>query len=106
MEVNVTKATTVPGSGSDDTMRILTEMLVVLSKYGWMLPVIFGIPGNVITITVATRRHNRQSSSSIYMAAIAVADSILLIQVAWFFSMIYWNLGDNVRGDIRGFTFV
>jgi di/tricarboxylate transporter len=41
-------------------------------------PFIIGVPGNIIIIIIANRKHNRELSPCIYMMAMAVVDAILL----------------------------
>jgi hypothetical protein len=51
--------------------------------YSLMVPVVIGVPGNVIAILIATRKHNRNLSPCIYMMAMGVADTVLLLNLAW-----------------------
>jgi threonine/homoserine/homoserine lactone efflux protein len=50
--------------------------------YFWLIPVVVGIPGNVMAIIVANRKHNRRLSPCIYMTAMGVADTVLLMERA------------------------
>jgi hypothetical protein len=40
----------------------------------------FGVPGNILTILVATMRHNRKHTTSVYMVGLAIPDALILIQ--------------------------
>ncbi|XP_064640810.1 proteinase-activated receptor 1-like isoform X2 [Lineus longissimus] len=51
--------------------------------YGALAPVALGVPGNLMAILVATRRHNRNLSPCIYMMAMGIADTALLLELAW-----------------------
>jgi len=44
------------------------------------LPVIIGIPGNIVTILVANMSHNKKRCTSVYMMGLAIADTAILIQ--------------------------
>ncbi|XP_064619610.1 uncharacterized protein LOC135483041 [Lineus longissimus] len=46
----------------------------------WVIPVVVGIPGNALAIIVANRKHNRQLSPCVYMTAMGVADTVLLLE--------------------------
>jgi hypothetical protein len=49
-------------------------------QYLWAIPILIGIPGNVMSIVVAVRPNNRNLSPCIYMAAMGVADTVLLLE--------------------------
>jgi hypothetical protein len=62
--------------------------------YSWFLPVALGIPGNLMAILIASKEHNRKLSPCIYMIAMAVADTVLLLVVAWVVILVrLWDLG-------------
>ncbi|XP_064628955.1 growth hormone secretagogue receptor type 1-like [Lineus longissimus] len=65
----------------------LRNIFVALTRYVWSVPVCFGIPGNILTIIVANRKHNRRVSPCIYMTAMAVVDTIFLLDLLWFYSI-------------------
>ena len=44
------------------------------------LPVIIGVPGNIVTILVANMSHNKKRCTSVYMMGLAIADTAILIQ--------------------------
>ena len=62
-----------------------------------MIPVTFGVPGNIMTILVANRKHNRKLSPCIYMTAMAVADTLFLLEILWYYSAF-------VRGNLDPLT--
>jgi hypothetical protein len=86
-------------------IQLMGSMYMVLSKYIWMVPVVFGIPGNMISIVVATREHNRHLSPCVYMSAMAVIDTMLLINTAWFVPIIFWNLAPDASLKARELMF-
>jgi di/tricarboxylate transporter len=55
--------------------------------YGWAVPVILGVPGNLIALAVASKKANRELSPCTYMAAMAVVDTILLLEEAWIITL-------------------
>jgi hypothetical protein len=64
-------ATTLVVEETDDISYLL---------YFWLIPAIVGIPGNALAVIVANRKHNRQLSPCIYMTAMGVADTVLLLE--------------------------
>ncbi|XP_064619894.1 thyrotropin-releasing hormone receptor-like [Lineus longissimus] len=44
------------------------------------VPIAIGIPGNILAIIVANRKNNKQLSPSIYITAMGVADTVLLLE--------------------------
>ena len=87
--LNVNMSTVDPNSDDIQLMRVMFE---ILSKYTWLIPVLFGIPGNMICIVVTTREHNRRLSTCVYMTAMAAVDSLLLVGQACFIPLFWWNL--------------
>jgi hypothetical protein len=80
----ITTATHQQETGADRSMWILQLLYVIFSKYAWILPVGIGIPGNLLTLMVATLKRNRRLSPCVYMAAMAVADSCVLFSYGYF----------------------
>jgi hypothetical protein len=86
-------------------LALLQTVFVALSKYTWGIPVAFGVPGNILSIFVANRRHNRKLSPSVYMTAMAVVDTIFLLEATWFYSLFYPGYLDRVIvRNVRGFV--
>jgi hypothetical protein len=63
---------------------LLQTVSTILVNYAWIVPVVFGVPGNILSILVANRKHNQRLSPCVYMGAMAVADTLILVEVAWF----------------------
>jgi hypothetical protein len=82
-----------------DLIARLEAVYFILSNYVWILPVTLGIPGNIISIFVANRKHNRSLSPCIYMTAMAVADCMMLLQQSWFFPFpaTLWGIGAYIK---------
>ncbi|XP_064621121.1 uncharacterized protein LOC135483979 [Lineus longissimus] len=93
------------GINEQGVFRLMEVIYTVLSKYVWMLPVVFGIPGNMISVVVTTREHNRHLSPCIYMSAMALVDTLLLVNTAWFVPIIFWNLAQDASLKARGLMF-
>jgi hypothetical protein len=68
----------------------------ILVKYVWMIPLTIGVPGNIISILVANRKRNQSLSPCIYMTAMAVADTLLLLMQPCFFLLTKWGLGSSI----------
>jgi phosphotransferase system glucose/maltose/N-acetylglucosamine-specific IIC component len=67
---------------------LLQTIVTVLGQYFGFIPVAFGVPGNILAMIVANRKHNRNVAPCIYMAAMAVADTIFLLEMLWFFTLV------------------
>jgi hypothetical protein len=52
-------------------------------------PLILGLPGNIMIILIASRKHNRTVSPSVYMIAMAIVDAILISLSAIFQPLYY-----------------
>ncbi|XP_064636459.1 C-C chemokine receptor type 7-like [Lineus longissimus] len=61
----------------------------LITKYLWIVPVVFGIPGNILAGMVAFQKHNRNVSTCTYMLGLSVADSLFLMQMVWQFPISY-----------------
>jgi hypothetical protein len=81
----------------DNPYHDLKVFYSIASDYIWLIPTVLGVPGNIISILVANRKHNSHLSPCVYISAMAVADSVLLLQQAWFLMVIYWGLGANIK---------
>jgi hypothetical protein len=77
-------------------IAFLHNVLDGLIKYVWIVPVTFGIPGNILTLLVANRKHNRKLSPCVYMSAMACADTVFLLEVMWYYSVFYRGLLDDL----------
>jgi hypothetical protein len=51
--------------------------------YSWLIPAVLGVPGNILAVLIATREHNMKLSPCIYMAAMGLADTALLLELVW-----------------------
>lgn len=48
-------------------------------KYWFVTTAVFGLPGNLMSLLVTLRKDNRRISTCVYMAALAIVDSGVLI---------------------------
>jgi uncharacterized membrane protein YciS (DUF1049 family) len=56
----------------------------IATKYAWIVIAVFGIVGNVMSISITLQKNNRRISTCNYMTALAVADTVTLIsETAW-----------------------
>jgi hypothetical protein len=79
-----------------DPISLLANLRVLMSfftKYLWMVTVALGVPGNILTICISLTKENRKISTSIYIAAVAMADTMVLAEEFWGFCIIYWRIG-------------
>ncbi|XP_064635624.1 growth hormone secretagogue receptor type 1-like [Lineus longissimus] len=79
-----------------DLYRVLWFLYSIIGSYLWLLPICLGVPGNIISIFVANRRQNRRLSPCIYMSAMAITDTLLLLQLGWYYPFTSWELGARV----------
>ncbi|XP_064627969.1 growth hormone secretagogue receptor type 1-like [Lineus longissimus] len=92
-----TTADVIEDNGLEDLFNVLKTLFEISFRYLWMVPVVCGIPGNVLTIFVANRKHNKSLSPCIYMTALAVSDTIYLIGLVLFLPVMHSSrLGDGV----------
>jgi hypothetical protein len=68
-----------------EIIAILKIVQTALSRYTMLVPVIFGVPGNILSIVVANRKHNRNLSPCVYMAAMGVMDTVFLLEIMWYY---------------------
>ena len=65
--------------------------LIARSTFWWHVIIIpAGIVGNILCLLVMSQKQNRSISCSVYMGALAVADSIQLLTSASFFAVAPW----------------
>jgi hypothetical protein len=99
---NITEALPTEESENHNGLQLAYH---ILTKYLWMVPVVVGVPGNIISAVVATRDHNKDLSPCIYMSALAAADTAQLLQHPWINSLLYNEYGDHIEGPVREFLF-
>jgi hypothetical protein len=51
---------------------------------------LFGLPGNIMIILIASRKHNKTLSPSVYMTSMAVVDTIL-VTISAIFQPLYYG---------------
>ena len=66
-----------------------SQLVIRFAAYVSVAPFIIGFPGNIMIILVATRKHNLLLSPCIYMTAMAVADTVLLLTSVIFQPLYY-----------------
>ncbi|XP_064631360.1 cysteinyl leukotriene receptor 1-like [Lineus longissimus] len=71
-------------------MAVMLFFSDVLANYVWMVTAIFGIPGNILCLLISLQKENRRFSTCIYMAGIAIVDTISLVIVVVSFMKMYW----------------
>jgi hypothetical protein len=102
-------STHIPEKRNDDLYSSLRYFYQISVYYLWIVPVVSGIPGNIISILVANRKHNRNLSPCVYITAMAVSDTLFLVGQAWFMPIIqmdlyFTRLGEDVP-HFREFAF-
>ena len=70
---------TEPDSAVPGWILLLTEYV---SKWWFVFVFVFGIPGNLMSLLITLKKQNRRISTCVYMAALALVDSVVLINVA------------------------
>jgi hypothetical protein len=72
-------------------IEIFATILDIVTRYLWMLVVILGIPGNLLSMAISLQKDNRRISTCRYMAALACADTQKGIVTAWAYSIMFWT---------------
>ncbi|XP_064636595.1 cysteinyl leukotriene receptor 1-like [Lineus longissimus] len=76
-------ATAVWGNPEEPDFNTLLFAMDFFTKYFWMLTNTLGIPGNAISFFISLMKENRQFSTCIYMAALAIVDTAHLLDLFW-----------------------
>ena len=74
------------------SLQWMVKFVQMFVRYHWIVVEWFGLPGNVISIFVSLKRGNRHVSTCIYIAALAAADSGLLLMIGWVNLIFSYNL--------------
>ena len=76
-------------------IRRLLTIYNILTNYIWIFHFTLGVPGNMLTICVANRKHNRHLSPCTFISAMALADTMVLLSqslcVPW--PTTFWGIG-------------
>ena len=67
----------------DPMIPIFTFWYKIVSNYVWMVPMVFGFPGNFLSVLVALRKDNRGVSTCVYMAGLATVEFFKIIISSW-----------------------
>jgi hypothetical protein len=68
-----------------------------LSYYSGVPSFILGIPGNILILLLASRPQNRNISASVYMRAMAVVDSIVVVVATLHIPFFYSHIVEESR---------
>jgi hypothetical protein len=60
----------------------IVQLTEYISKWWFVFTFVFGIPGNVMSLLVTLKKDNRRISTCMYMAALALIDSTVLVNAA------------------------
>jgi hypothetical protein len=74
---------------SNTSPAFLLDLVYSILNYEFIAPLILGLPGNVMIVIIARRKHNRHVSASVYMSSMAVVDAALLLMSAIFWPILY-----------------
>jgi hypothetical protein len=74
----------------------LEYIIIIVKNYAWLVAVVFGIPGNILSVLIAARKRNRALSPCVYIIAMAVVDTAQLIQISWFYPFFFSELGKKI----------
>jgi hypothetical protein len=74
---------------SELDFTLMASVLSFFGKYFWLISVVFGIPGNILSFMICMLKENRKFSTCIYMAGLAFVDSIFLVAVTWIFPQLF-----------------
>ncbi|XP_064622981.1 FMRFamide receptor-like [Lineus longissimus] len=91
--VNATAATKSPAV---ETL----EYIYWVASYIYYVPTVIGVPGNIMSILVTMQKDNRRISTSVYMTALAVVDTLTLLVGNSAALASYGPLRDWLHGDM------
>ena len=78
-------------TNTNNTTLVISSYYVNLRRgmYVYSIPVIFmlGLPGNILSFIIMTKKHNRHISCCVFMSSLAVTDTLDLFAAA-----LYWVL--------------
>ena len=80
----------------EESYRHLRLIYYIVNDYLWIGLVAFGVPGNTICACVARRKRNRNVSMCTYVFALAISDTLFLLQLVWYYPLVTWNLGKHI----------
>ncbi|XP_064643078.1 uncharacterized protein LOC135497247 [Lineus longissimus] len=75
---------------------IFMFVIEACTKYVWIFLIIFGIPGNILALVISLQKSNRTSAACIYMAAIAAADFLVLVNFVVCHSASFWIVKESL----------
>ncbi|XP_064637214.1 delta-type opioid receptor-like [Lineus longissimus] len=81
--LNISSALAESPTEVDPAVEALRILYVVFTEYAWVVIVLPGIFGNVMSMVMSLQAENRRVSTCNYMTALALADSAVLIELAW-----------------------
>ncbi|XP_064620337.1 uncharacterized protein LOC135483397 [Lineus longissimus] len=78
------------------TDAMFTLIIEACTKYVWAFLVTLGIPGNILALVISLQRTNRTNAACLYMAAIAAADTLLLVFYGVCQSTMFWIVKESL----------
>jgi hypothetical protein len=78
-------------------METLARLHFYLSYYCGVPSLILGFPGNLLIILIANRRHNKHISASVYMQAMAVVDTIVVVVAVFHIPFLHSRVGEDSK---------
>jgi hypothetical protein len=67
--------------------------------YIWLVPLMIGLPGNILYVIIANRKHNRHLSPCIYMTAMGVVDTVFVLERIGLITLIQGYLLEHTEID-------
>jgi hypothetical protein len=67
----------------DEQYQWMVTVIDVFSRYLWTTFFCLGLPGNTLSFIISLKKENRRVSTCNFMTALAAADSLMVIVVAW-----------------------
>ncbi|XP_064637929.1 uncharacterized protein LOC135494108 [Lineus longissimus] len=79
----------------DVSVFVFASIIEACTKYVWMFVVTFGVPGNLIAIVISLQKFNRNSAACLYIAAMALADFLVLVANASCSIILFWVVKES-----------
>ncbi|XP_064629378.1 mu-type opioid receptor-like [Lineus longissimus] len=91
MEFDVEASMATVRDDVDHEVLVLRIVYIIVTKYSWIIIAIVGLFGNVMSIIITLQKKNRHISTCNYMTALALADTMVLIELIWAMILMFWT---------------
>jgi hypothetical protein len=90
----------IPETDGAATYPLMLFVIEVLAKWWPIVTLTLGFTGNVMSFLVMTKKENRQISCCIYMAGLSIVDSLVLVGLMLYMTLVSHGLGGNLYANL------